>query len=197
MSVFSRAQVKPAPPKQKPRAGLRMLVPVAYRADGETDPYLRRYKEKWLSRLDFQSASHIESLLLLSFMVLAHGREAEAQFVLGSILRHVDVRRADDDVKGFLATALSLMAWLKAKKGIDVTPLVERAKLLARHTVYLDREWLSEEAPREIAEARRAEQLLVPLAGVVAWLRDPGARPKAESVLGDALAALRRMMLAL
>ena len=183
--------------KPKKRAALVALVPSTYNAEGESDPFLRAYKTKWLSKLDFASDANVQSLFLLSLMVLAVGRENEAEQIADRLIEHVDVRVVNDDTKGAIASALRLSAWLKSKRGADVTLMLERAKLLARYSVHMDREWLSNEAAHEIDEARarnKLDYLAAPVGGVLRWLNEPAARFRAEQILAHAFEATRALM---
>jgi hypothetical protein len=193
------ARVKPEAiaPKRARRAALRALVPSAVRAEGEADPFLHAYKSKWLSRLDFASGESTESLLLLSFMVLALGRSAESEAVANNLIRYVDVRRGDERTRDAAVCALRLAAWLKARRGIDASILLARASQLGRGGRVHDREWLSSEAEQEIRDARARQKLgyfLFPLCGIVRFLNDGAARPKAEALLAIALHELRAVM---
>lgn len=204
-SVLARAQAPelPPPPPPKPkrfaRPALRALVPSAVNPTGEADPFLAAYKAKWLSRLDFTSDMSLESLLMLSFLVLAHGRESEAERYADHLIKHVDLRRPGVGTRTMatMSATLHLSAWLKAKRGIDVAPFLSRARFLERSLVERNREWLSHEAAQEIADAverKKLDYLLYPLGGIVRWLNDTGARVKAESLLSLALNAARKMM---
>jgi hypothetical protein len=187
----------PAAPKRVARSGLRALVPSAVRAEGEAHPWVRTYKEKWLSRIDFKSDPSIESLLLLAFVVLALGRDGESEVFVNQLLRYVDMKRASDRGKRTMATTPHLGAWLKAKRGLDVTPLLVRARELDRSLLALDREWLSAEAGKEIDNAlakKRLDDLLRPLSGVMRWMNEDAARPRAEALLERALAGMRALM---
>lgn len=184
-------------PKRPVRAGLRGLVPTAYRPDGETNDFLQRYKQKWLSQLDFSSASHIESLLMLSFMMLALGRDGEAEVTADQIVRHVDVRRAGDETRAVVVTAMHLSAWLKTKRQADCAVILARAKALGRDAVQRDREWLTNDAAGEIEDAllrKRLGYLAYPFAGIVLWLNDPAGRSAAEPLLARGLEAVRALM---
>ena len=179
------------------RAALRSLVPSTYSADGETHPYVRVYKSKWLSRLDFTSEANVRSLLLLSYLLLALGREAETENIVDQLAKHVDVQRMSAASRLTVSSALYVSAWLKTKRGEDAASLVARARELGRQGVHKDREWLSHEATAEIDDAverRKIEYLAYPLAGIVLWLNDGGARTKAESLLAIALGAARALM---
>jgi hypothetical protein len=186
-----------ARPRRSAKTGLKALVPSAYRAEGESDPFLHAYKTKWLSKIDFSSDASVESLLLLSFLVLAHDREREAETIANTLIRHIDPRRASARARAAAVTALRISAWLKAKRGVDATVLLDRARLLSKGAVDQNREWLSHEAPREIDEARMRQRLvlLLPsLAGIARWLNDSGARAKAEATLTGALDVARTLM---
>lgn len=187
----------PAPLKPARKSGLRALVPSSVRSDGEVHPYVAAYKAKWLSRLDFASDESIESLLLLALLVLALGRLGEAEAVTNTLMRHVDVRRVGARGREAMACVLRLATWLKARRGLDASLLLDRAQQL-RHGVFdHDREWLSEHAGREIEDAaqrHRPGAFLPVVAGVARWLNDGAARPRAEAVLQRVLAELQHMM---
>lgn len=188
---------EPAGPRRSARTGLKALVPSAYRAEGESDPFLHAYKTKWLSKIDFFSDASVESLLLLSFLVLAHDRVREAETIANTLIRHIDPRRASARARAAAVTALRISAWLKTKRGVDASVLLDRARLLSKGTVDHNREWLSLEAPREIDEARSRQRLVLllpPLAGISRWLNDSGARAKAEATLSGALDVARTLM---
>ncbi len=179
------------------RTGLRALVPSTYRAEGETDAFLKSYKEKWLSRLDFNSAENVHSLLMLGFLVLALGREGEAEAIATRIIQHVDVVNAGVEMRNTVASAHRLAAWLKAKRGVNAQPLLARAAVLGTLSAHQDRTWLSNEAAAEIDDAvarHKMSYLAYPLAGIVRWINAPAARHKAEALLDTALEALRSMM---
>ncbi|MBI1945585.1 MAG: hypothetical protein HYS27_07805 [Deltaproteobacteria bacterium] len=172
-------------------------LPSAFRADGETHPYLRDFKAKWLSRLDFASTANLQSQLQCALMLLALGRDAEAEQVAEQLARNVDTMALG--AEGWEATwrALQLAAWLKTARGDDARELLARAQQGPRVSAHRDREWLSAEAAGEIKDAlerRRLAYLVEPLGGVLRWLNDPGARDKARGLLADALAATRSMM---
>lgn len=197
----------PPPPKRalgapNARAALRALVPSSYNPEGEADPFIRAYKTKWLSKLDFTSDVNVQSLLVLSFLVLAVGhREGEAEVIAEQIIKHVDLRRMSNATRADVGSAMYLSAWLKSKRTpVDterIFSLLTRAKLLGRYGVEKNREWLSEEAAGEIAQAvarKRVDHLAHPLAGILRWLNESGARTKAELLLGQALEAARTLM---
>jgi hypothetical protein len=184
-------------PKRAARAGLRALVPTTIRPEGETNEFLRVYKQKWLSQLDFKSASHVESLLLLSFMVLALERERECEIITDLLIRHVDVRAATAETRSHVAAAIYLSAWLKAKRQVNIAPFLQRARALGKSAVHRDRDWLRGEAGSEIKDAierKKLAYLVYPLTGIVAWLNDSAGKTMAEELLAEALAATRSLM---
>src|SRR6185437_8542289 len=109
----------PAPPgarRRPPKPALVALVPSSYNAEGETNAFVRAYKTKWLSKLDFKSDANVQSLLLLAILVLALGRDAEAESVVDRLIQHVDLRFMNDATKGAMASALRLAAYLQSKR---------------------------------------------------------------------------------
>jgi hypothetical protein len=223
--AIARAPVKPAPSKHAPAAaplkaatptiaadvpppsakraqaekvGLRALVPSAYNAAGENDEFLRTYKIKWLSKLDFKSETSVGSLLVLSFLFLARGRDKEAEDVADALIAHAKTREMSASALEVLASALYLSAWLKAKRGADASVQLTRARAVGKFMTSRDREWLSNEAPQEIADAiarGRLHLLIGPFSGILKYLNDPGARFKAESMLAHGLDAARSLMM--
>jgi hypothetical protein len=186
------------------RAALRALVPSSFNPEGEVDPYIRAYKTKWLSKLDFTSDVNVQSLLTLSFIVLAVGeRDAEAELIVDQLIKHVDLRRMSNETRAAVGAAMYLSAWLKSKRTPDalkderIISLLTRAKLLTKYGVEKNREWLSDEAAGEIADAvarKRVDHLVHPFRGILRWLNESGARNKAEQLLAQALDATRALM---
>jgi hypothetical protein len=187
----------PPPPKRGTRSALRALVPSSYRAEGEAHPFLRDYKTKWLSRLDFASDTNVQSLLVLSFMVLTEGRDAEAEAIADILVKHVDLKRMNQETRQAITAALFLTSYLKAKRGADASAQLSRARALAKYFTERDREWLSSEASHELADAvqrGKSTYLLDPFYGIARWLTEPSAKHKAEQMLAEALAATRKLM---
>jgi hypothetical protein len=206
---------QPPPPKRgvgavgapNARAALRALVPSSFNPEGEADPFIRAYKTKWLSKLDFTSDVNVQSLLTLTFLVLAVGeRDAEAELIADQLIKHVDLRRMSNETRAAVGAAMYLSAWLKSKrhgnaaeaaKDERILSLLTRAKLLTKFGVEKNREWLSDEAAGEIADAvarKRVDHLVHPFRGILRWLNESGARSKAEQLLGQALDATRSLM---
>lgn len=172
-------------------------LPAAFRADGEAHPFLRDFKAKWLTRLDFASTANLQSQLQCALMLLALGRDAEAEEVALQLTNNVDSLALG--AEGWEATwrALQLVAWLKTARGDDAREQLARAQQGPRVSAHRDREWLSTEAAGEIKDAlerRRLAYLVEPVGGVLRWLNDPGARDKARGLLADVLAATRTLM---
>lgn len=198
----------PPSPKRAPtadanvRAALRALVPSSYNPEGEADPYLRAYKTKWLSKLDFTSDINVQSLLTLSFLVLAIGRQTEAEVIADQIIKHVDLHRMSSATRAAVGGAMYLSAYLKTKRGEPMTSnrvisLQTRAKLLGKYGVEKNREWLSDDAMNDINDAlarKRVDELVQPFVGIVRWLNESGARTKAEQLFTQALDATRTLM---
>jgi hypothetical protein len=193
----STTRQTPAPPSDAKKAALRALVPSAYNPTGESDPFLQRYKARWLSTLDFKSESSINSLLVLAFLLLAREREREAEEVADVIGAHARTKQMRPASLETLLSALHLSIWLKTRRGLDAAALTTRATNIARFATARDREWLSTAAMQELADAQargRLHLLVGPLSGIMRWLNDTGARHKAAAVLSDALAIARAMM---
>src|SRR5690606_32408920 len=151
------------PVRQRPRrilrSGLRELIPTSIRPVSHDDEFLRDYKTKWLSRFDFASDTYVDSLLLLAYMTLALGREREAEWTSDQLIRYVHLRTASPASRAVVTSALRLSAYLKAQRGLDVDPLLARARIVSRGTMQRDREWLSPDASYEIADAIVREKL--------------------------------------
>ena len=197
----------PPPPKRtigapNARAALRALVPSSFNPEGEVDPFIKAYKTKWLSKLDFASDVNVQSLLTLCFLVLAVGeRDSEAELIADQLVKHVDLRRMSNETRAAVGAAMYLSAWLKSKRtpATDerIMSLLTRAKLLTKYGVEKNREWLSDEAAGEIAQAvarKRVDHLVHPFRGILRWLNESGARNKAEQLLAQALDATRVLM---
>ena len=186
-----------SPTTRAKKSALVALVPSVVRPEGEGDPFLRVFKAKWLSQLNFKCDMIIQSLLTLSFMLLARGREQEAEDIADQLIAHVDARALSPAASATMASALYLSAWLKAKRGGDAGVLLERARGVGRFIAYRDREWLSNDVAAELrraVERRRLDDLVEPFAGILRWLNDSGARAKAEAQLALALDATRSLM---
>lgn len=200
-AASSKAAPKSGAPQRAPAGKARHnqppALPSAFRADGEAHPFVRDFKAKWLTRLDFASTANLQSQLQCAFMLLALGRNAEAEEIADQLLRNVDVRALGADGWETVWRALHLAAWLKSARGEDARELLARAQQGPRVSAHRDREWLSDEAASEIRDAlerRRLAYLAEPLGGVLRWLNDPGARDKAGRLMADALTGVRALM---
>lgn len=196
-----KSESKGGTPTRAPAGKIRHIqspaLPSALRADDEAHPFVRDFKAKWLTRLDFTSNANLQSQLQCAFMLLALGRNADAEEIADQLLRNVDVRVLGADGWETVWRALHLAAWLKSARGEDARELLARAQQGPRVSAHRDREWLSDEAASEIKDAlehRRLAYLAEPLGGVLRWLNDPGARDKAGRLMADALTAVRAIM---
>lgn len=202
MPVPAAPPLKRAAGAPNARAALRALVPSSFNPEGEVDPFIKAYKTKWLSRLDFTSDVNVQSLLTLCFLVLAVGeRDSEAELIADQLVKHVDLRRMSNETRAAVGAAMYLSAWLKSKRAPAaderILSLLMRAKLLTKYGVEKNREWLSDEAADEIAQAvarKRVDHLVHPFRGILRWLNESGARNKAEQLLAQALDATRTLM---
>ncbi|MCC7108234.1 MAG: hypothetical protein IT382_03015, partial [Deltaproteobacteria bacterium] len=167
------------------------------RADHEDHAFLRDFKAKWLTRPDYTSTASLQSQVQGAFMLMALGRDAEAEEIADNVARNVDARVLAPEGWEAAWSALQLAAWLKTARGADGRELLSRAQLGPRVSAHRDREWLSSEAAGELQDAlqrRRLAYLMDPMGGVLRWLNDPGAREKAHGLLKQGLAAVKTMM---